>query len=281
MPDREDPDPVADAKSYIIESLDTGLRLMRLFLTHDTLSVTAAARELEVARSTAHRVLSTLEARGFATRDASGRGYSAGPELVTLGRPAGYGPEIRDRVQVVLDAAATATGETVSTAALIGDQVIITDGRESSHPVRAVLDTGRTHPAHATAAGKVLLAQLTTEQVCALYPEERLPGVTGRTLVSRAALLAELARIRALGRAESEGESVEGMNAVAVPLAGRSWRDRLALMASMPADRGTSSALAQHAVELRGAAGLLPHHSPAGATEMSSELLKRESRDLR
>ncbi|MEU1214598.1 IclR family transcriptional regulator [Streptomyces sp. NPDC005791] len=249
---------MADPRSYIIESLDTGLRLMRLFLTHDTLSVTEAARELEVARSTAHRVLSTLESRGFATRDTSGRGYSAGPELVTLGRPAGYGPEIRARLQVVLDAAAAATGETISTAALIGDQVIITDGRESRHPVRAVLETGRAHPAHATAAGKVLLARLTAEQVCALYPQERLPGVTSRTVVSRTALLAELAGIRALGRADSAGESVPGMNAVAVPLAGNSWRDRLALMAAMPADRGGETDLARHAVELRRAADLLP-----------------------
>ncbi|MEU8706666.1 IclR family transcriptional regulator [Streptomyces sp. NPDC048565] len=249
---------MADPRSYIIESLDTGLRLMRLFLTHDTLSVTDAARELDVARSTAHRVLSTLESRGFATRDTSGRGYSAGPELVTLGRPAGYGPGIRTRLQVVLDAAATATGETISTAALIGDQVIITDGRESSHPVRAVLETGRVHPAHATSAGKVLLAQLTGEQVCALYPDERLPGVTGRTLVSRTALLSELAGIRADGRADSAGESVCGMHAVAVPLAGSTWRDRLALMASMPADRGSEPELARHAVSLRRAAGLLP-----------------------
>ncbi|MER5554732.1 IclR family transcriptional regulator [Streptomyces sp. NPDC002793] len=250
-----------DPRSYIIESLDTGLRLMRLFLTHDTLSVTEAARELDVARSTAHRVLSTLESRGFATRDTSGRGYSAGPELVALGRPAGYAPGIRARLQVVLDAGATATGETVGTAALIGDQVIITDGRESPHPVRAVLETGRAHPAHATAAGKVLLARLTDEQVRALYPRERLPGVTSRTLTSRTALLAELAGIREIGRADSIGESVRGMNAVAVPLAGRSWRDRLALVATMPADRGGDVELAGHAEVLRRAAALLPSPS--------------------
>ncbi|MEU0145285.1 IclR family transcriptional regulator [Streptomyces sp. NPDC006288] len=249
---------MADAKSYIIESLDTGLRLMRLFLSHDTLSVTDAAGELGVARSTAHRVLSTLEARGFATRDASGRGYAAGPELVTLGRPAGYGPEIRARLQVVLDSAAGATGETVGVAALIGDQVVITDGRESPHPVRAVLETGRVHPAHATSAGKLLLAGLTSEQVLALYPSERLPELTGRTLTSRTGLLAELARVRSVGRADSVGESVVGMNAVAVPLAGNSWRDRLALTASMPADRGSEPDLSRHAVALHGAAALLP-----------------------
>ncbi|MFE7749162.1 IclR family transcriptional regulator [Streptomyces sp. NPDC057428] len=249
---------MTDAKRYIIESLDTGLRLMRLFLIHDSLSVTGAARELGVARSTAHRVLSTLEARGFATRDTSGRGYAAGPELVTLGRPAGYGPEIAARLEIVLDSAAETTGETISTAALIGDQVIITDGRESAHAVRVVLETGRAYPAHATSAGKVLLAQLTTEQVCALYPRERLPRVTERTLTSRTELLSELERTRSLNRADSAGESARGMNAVAVPLMGNSWRDRLALTASMPADRGSEPELSRHATALRAAAKLLP-----------------------
>ncbi|MFE3514108.1 IclR family transcriptional regulator [Streptomyces sp. NPDC059166] len=248
-------------RSYVIESLDTGLRLMRLFLTHDTLSVTDAARELDVARSTAHRVLSTLEARGFASRDTSGRGYCAGPELVTLGRPAGYDPATAARLQPVLAAAAEATGETVSTAALIGDRVIVTDGRESPHPVRVALDVGRAHPAHSTAAGKVLLAQLPTEQVCALYPQEELRGVTEHTLRTRTELLAELVRVRSRGHARSAGESAAGLNAVAVPLTGSSWRDRLALMASMPADRGAAPDLELHAAALGKAAG---HLSPAG-----------------
>lgn len=246
-----------EAKSYIIESLDTGLRLLRLFLTHDRLSVTAAARELGVARSTAHRVLSTLEARGFATRDLSGRGYTAGPELVRLGRPAGYGPDSRARLRPVLDDALARTGETITAVALVGDEVIITDGRESPHQVRVMLDIGRAHPAHATSAGKVLLSQLSTEQIHALYPHERLPEVTPRTITSRAALIDELAAVRDHGYAVSRGESVWGMHAVAVPLAGTSWRDRLALMASAPADRGDETALAERAQELRRSAVLL------------------------
>lgn len=48
------------------------------------------------------------------------------------------------------------------------------------------------------------------------------------------------------------------MNTVAVPLAGTSWRDRLALMASMPADRGDEARLGRHALALQAAAGLLP-----------------------
>ncbi|MFE4331766.1 IclR family transcriptional regulator [Streptomyces sp. NPDC056831] len=244
-------------RGYTIESLDTGLRLMQLFLTHDTLTVSEAAELLSIGRSTAHRVLSTLEGRGFAIRDSSGRGYWAGPELVRLGRPAGFGTAVREQLGAVLDDAVRRTGETVQSAALIGDQIVITDGRESSHPVRVMLERGRTHPAHATSGGKMLLSRMTTEQVCVLYPQEELPEVTPNTLTSRSALLAELDEIRSCGYALSRGESVQGMNAVAVPLAGASWRDRLALMASAPADRGDDAALIRRAEELRRSAALL------------------------
>ncbi|MFD9540027.1 IclR family transcriptional regulator [Streptomyces sp. NPDC060022] len=242
---------VPAARGYTIESLDTGLRLMQLFLTQDSLTVSEAARRLGIGRSTAHRVLSTLEGRGFAVRDPSGRGYEAGPELLRLGRPAGFGTEVRARLGAVLDEAVRRTGETVQSAALIGDQVIVTDGRESPHPVRVMLETGRAHPAHATAAGKVLLSRMTVDQVCALYPQERLPALTAHTVVSRTGLLAELAEVRELGRAFSRGESVLGLNAVAVPLAVPGRRDRLALSASAPADRGGDAALAERAAQLR------------------------------
>ncbi|MGW2178263.1 IclR family transcriptional regulator [Streptomyces sp. NPDC001732] len=244
-------------RGYTIESLDTGLRLMRLFLTHDRLTVSRAAELLSVGRSTAHRVLSTLEGRGFAVRDASGRGYSPGPELVRLGLPAGFGAAIRERLGPVLEDALLRTGETVQSAALIGDRIVVTDGRESPHPVRVMPGVGRTYPAHATSGGKMLLSRMTPEQVCALYPREELPTATSNAPTSRSALLTELDEIRGRGYAVSRGEAVRGVYAVAVLLTGSSWRDRLALTASAPADRGDDAALARRAEELRRSAALL------------------------
>ncbi|MEU1469167.1 IclR family transcriptional regulator [Streptomyces sp. NPDC005761] len=238
------------ARDYTIESLDTGLRLMRLFLTHDALTVSEAAELLSIGRSTAHRVLSTLEGRGFAIRETAGRGYSAGPELVRLGRPAGFGAPVRQQVGAVLEDAVRSTGETVLSLALIGDQVVVTDGRESCRPVRVVLERNRVRPAYATAGGKLLLSRLTTAQVCTLYPRERLDPVTPGTLTSRPGLLAELAEIRDRGYALSRGESVQGVHAVAVPLAGSTFRDRLALAACAPAGRGDDAVLGRRAGEL-------------------------------
>lgn len=47
------------------------------------------------------------------------------------------------------------------------------------------------------------------------------------------------------------------MHTVAVLLAGSSWRDRLALMASAPADRGDEASLVRRAGELHLSAALL------------------------
>ncbi|MFS0696980.1 IclR family transcriptional regulator [Streptomyces nitrosporeus] len=237
-------------RGYTIESLDTGLRLMQLFLVLDTVTVSEAAGRLGIGRSTAHRVLSTLEGRGFAVRDPSGRGYEAGPELLRLGRPAGLGTTARAQLAAVLDDAARRTGETVECAALVGGLVLVTDGRESARPVRVTLETDRVAPAYATAAGKVLLSRLTADQVRELYPREDLPPLTPRTLVSRAKLLEELAEVRELGRAFSRGEFAPGLHAVAVPLPGAGRRNRMALSASAPADRGDDAALAERAGQL-------------------------------
>ncbi|MGW2108504.1 IclR family transcriptional regulator domain-containing protein [Streptomyces sp. NPDC001948] len=89
------------------------------------------------------------------------------------------------------------------------------------------------------------------------YPHEELPAATPSTVTSRSALLAELQEIRSVGYALSRGESVRGLNTVAVPLTGSSRRDRLALMASAPADRGDDAALVRLAAEIRLSAALL------------------------
>ncbi|MER5748629.1 IclR family transcriptional regulator [Streptomyces sp. NPDC002088] len=246
---------------YVIESLDSGLRLLSLLATHDTLSVTEAASLLDVSRATAHRVLSTLEARGFVTRRGARGGYCTGPELTRLGTPAGLDDATRARLAPILDDALRRTENTLEVVSLLGTRILVTDGRESPRPVRVTLERGKTHAAHATSGGKVLLSFLTDDQVRLLYPHETLPAVTDRTITSREELLEELAQVRRRGWASSVGESVPGMDSVAVPLTGAHGHDRLAVMASAPATGDTPFALARRAALLRLATRARPHHA--------------------
>ncbi len=248
---------------YTIESLDTGLRLLLLFLEQDSISVSQAAKELNVARSTAHRVLSTLQDRGMVSLPASGRRYVAGPALVEIARPRLVDPEARRWVRPVLEDAVTRTGETVHSVVLLGSQILVLDGRESDQSIRVGLRAGMVRPAYATSAGKLLLSRFDPDVIMALYPREDLLRLTPGTVQSRTALMQQLAEISTFDYALSHEESERGINAVAVLLAGTSWRDRIAIMASVPAERGSDAELRDIAEKLKQSATLLGPPPPA------------------
>lgn len=228
-----------------LASLDAGLRAMSLFATYDVLSVSVVARELSCSRATAYRILNTLRNRDVAILGPGGRGYYPGPALVELSRPRGLDQADRARLRPVIEEAVSLTAETVHVAALIGTQVLFFDGKEADRAVRASLRPGYLRPAHAISAGKLLLSQFTDEQILGLYPQEKLPRITPWTVPSRDQLMADIRSIRAQGYATNQQETEVGLGGVSIPLKGRSWRERVALCATVPLDRSSPEELAR------------------------------------
>lgn len=243
-----------------LASLDAGLRTMTLFSTHDVLTVTVVARELDCSRATAYRILNTLRNRDIVILGPGGRGYYPGPTLVELSRPRGLDHEDRARLRPVIEEAVSLTAETVHVAALIGTQVLFFDGKEPDRAVRASLRPGYLRPAHAISAGKLLLAQFTDDQIRALYPGGRLPRITPWTVATVEALMADIALIREQGFATNQQETEVGLGGVSIPLTGRSWRERVALCATVPMDRASVAELDRVRHGLEHAARRLRRH---------------------
>ncbi len=65
-------------------SVDNALRLLCLFRGRPAIGVAEASSALGIGRSTAHRLLTTLAARGFVTQDAQDRTYRPGPMLLDV-----------------------------------------------------------------------------------------------------------------------------------------------------------------------------------------------------
>lgn len=240
-----------------LESLDAGLRVMMMFSGRDRINVTMVAAHLDCSRSTAYRILNTLRNRGIIVLGPSGRGYYPGPVLVELARPMGFDHNDRQRLRPVLEDAATRTGATVHVAALIGAQVLFFDGREAESSVRAALRVGYLRPAHVVSAGKILLAELTNDQVRSLYPEERLAKFTPWTIGTVTELLTDLDRIRRDGYATNIQGAEAGLCGVSIALPGRTWRERIALVASLPFDGDSAETLLRVRDGLEQSASLL------------------------
>jgi IclR family acetate operon transcriptional repressor len=223
--------------AYRLSSVDHALELLLLFRSKPALRVSEVAEQLDVARSTAHRLLGMLVHRQFAVQDPATRTYRPGPRLVEIGLAAVGALDIRTRMRPYLTEVAARTGETVSLLVLEGDAVHFIDSIESQRTVRVGSRFDARMPAHATSAGKAILAALPVDEVLAIYPNEKLPTVTERTLATRAQLLASLDRVRAAGFAVNLEESETGLGAVGIAVLDGDSRPAAAFTVAGPMQR--------------------------------------------
>jgi DNA-binding IclR family transcriptional regulator len=223
--------------AYTIEVVDRALSVLLMFRTQTTLRVTEVSQELDIAPSSAHRLLSTLRARGFVIQDRVTKSYRLGPSMLQLGASIADRPLIRSIVHPVLIDLADRFRETSQLAALTGTDIRFFDSVECTQPVRVASRLGEALPAHATAVGKVLLAAQSDAEVAALVGA-KLRAVTDATLVDRDLFFEELDEVRRLGYAINRGESLQGVRAVAVPVVDLAERTVAAVAISVPAERG-------------------------------------------
>lgn len=221
---------------YLVESVDKALRILLMFRKHRTLRVTDVSVELGVARSTAHRLLSTLMHQGFVSQDRLTKAYRSGRVFVEIGLAAIGDLDVRRKARHYLEQLSLEYHETVNLLMLEGAFCRFIDGVEGDRPLRVGLRTGLVLPAHTTSGGKVLLAELPVEEVRSLY-KDGMRALTKRSLPNLGLLEVELERVRRRGHAVNHGESEEELSAVAVPVRNSSGQAIAALALSTPTSR--------------------------------------------
>jgi DNA-binding IclR family transcriptional regulator len=171
------------------------------------------ARRIGVDPSTVSRLLGTLEdARLVEQVPASGR-YRLGLRLLELGNAALGRLDLRAVARPHLEALVEETGETATLSVPGEHDAVTVDFAQGSLSVQSVARLGRPSVAHATAAGKVLLAFGDVP-----LPGGRLERFTRRTLTDPAKLASAVERVRAEGWAEAAGERERDLNAIAAPM---------------------------------------------------------------
>jgi DNA-binding IclR family transcriptional regulator len=199
------------------------------------LGVSEVARRIGVNASTASRLLATLEQDGFVEREPGGP-YRLGLKLVALADRVLARLDVRALARPLLERLVTVTGET-ATLSVPGEQAAITIDFvvPSESTVASIARLGRPSIAHATAAGKVMLA---------FGPRAdagELARYTDRTITEPAELAGQLAAARQQGFAEAIGEREPDLAALAAPVLGRGGVLVAILGLQGPASRLTAS----------------------------------------
>jgi DNA-binding IclR family transcriptional regulator len=241
-----------------LTSVDKALELLQLIAERPALRVAEAADLLGVARSTAHRLLSALRHHGFVVQDRPNGAYRPGPALRQIGLAAISRIDVRRVARPVLEELSELTSETASLAVLEGASVRFVDCVESARSVRVGNRTGVVRPAHASAVGKAILAELAESELERRYPSAELIAGTPAAITDLAELRAQLAEIRAQGYALNWEESAEGVSAVAVALRDTSGTPVAALGIAAPSSRtGSIEGIRAHAAAVLRAAALV------------------------
>jgi DNA-binding IclR family transcriptional regulator len=171
------------------------------------------ARRTGVNASTVSRLLATLAANGYVTHVEDTGRYRLGLRLLQLGNIVLASLDIRDAARPHLEELVHETGET-GTLSVPGERDAVTvDFVQSASSVQSVARLGRPSVAHATAAGKVLLAFGDVP-----LPWEPLERFTPRTITDPGKLASAVERVHVRGWAEAAGERERDLNAVAVPV---------------------------------------------------------------
>lgn len=246
----------------VIGAVANALELLQLFTDGPSIQVGHASKQLAISRSTVHRLLNTLSVYGYVVHDPAARVYRPGPVLTGIGLVAVRSSDLRSVGQASVTKIAAQTDETTHLSVLRGDQIVCIDSVESLQSVRTGSRVGWTLPAHATAAGRALLAELSDRELMSVFPDETIPR-TGQTPAMRLVdLLAELELVRARGYATNFGESEPDVSAVGVVLRDRRDRAAAALSVTAPRTRGdekwmrrTAEVAVAVADEFRGAIG--------------------------
>lgn len=182
-------------------------------------SLVDLARTLGIPKSSLHGILRTMIQRGWVEADATGTRFGLGLRALQVGAAYLETDDTTGLLAGILDELSGEFGETVHLGRLDGPHVVYLAKRESVHPLRLYSAIGRQLPAHATALGKVLLAERTDQAVDRLLTWP-LRALTGHTITDREVLHAELATIRERGYAVDREENSDGIVcfAMAVPL---------------------------------------------------------------
>jgi DNA-binding IclR family transcriptional regulator len=231
-----------DDSKLTVRAVERALDILLCFTDSSDLTLTEIASRVALHKSTVHRLLASLEGKGFVLRDPATDKYRLGFRIWELSANLSQSDDPGFILLPELERLRDQLGETISLYVRDGQERVRIQAVQSNHAIRRVAPVGARMPLYVGASSKVLVAfaePAVQEQLLAAagWP-------TGR---ERAAYLQQLSDTRRLGYATSVEEREPGAAAVSAPILTHGGRLAAALAVSGPANRLTLELMQEQA----------------------------------
>jgi IclR family transcriptional regulator, KDG regulon repressor len=231
----------AESATYRVQVLERAVDILQV-LSEDSRELAAAevAERLSLHKSTIHRLLAVLDHHRLIRKNAGTGKYALGLRLFEFGTRAVRGLQLRDQAQPHLEQLARETGETAHICVYDNGEMVSLAYAEGPRSLRMPATVGGRTPAYCSAVGKAMLAFLPDAAVDEVMSRS-VRACTEKTLVSRAALQADLRQVRIRGYAVDNEEIEKGLRCVGGPVWNYSGEVVAAISVAGPAFRITRS----------------------------------------
>jgi DNA-binding IclR family transcriptional regulator len=256
--------PAVARPRYEARILGRALSILDRFADGDEWGFMELCQATGLHKSTAFRIVSSLETAAYLEkRPATGR-YRPGPKLRRLEAVLLRAAPLRWTALAPLQDLARRTEETAHIGILYQGESVTVEIAEGTHAVRMHSAIGKRAPAHASALGKALLAHAADAEIDELVARFGLRALTPRTITDPARLKAHLREARRRGFAVDDEELEPGLRCVSAPIPEPVERPFAAVSISGPAwrlsparDEDTARALQETAQEIAALLGRL------------------------
>jgi len=210
--------PVENDKKYLLKSLNKALKVLDIIIVREELSLTEICGITGLDKTSAFKILYTLERRGFVTKTPDTR-YRIGEKITNYGGLRSERRNIVDVAAVHLRALSSVTGQTCTMAILNANgrtmNIFVELGKASDHiPARVGLELD----AYSVPMGKVLLAYSPDQTVRTILQNAPLRAYTPTTIASPAQLYQVLEDVREKGHCMDRDERYTGRGSLAAPI---------------------------------------------------------------
>ena len=246
---------------YAIQAVINAIRLLETFRDEEEQGVTPLAKRLDLHKNNVFRLLATLEQLGYIEQCAASDRYRLGVRSLELGQSFGRSRNLLRRARPVIDELVETCGESAHLGLLRELEVVHVESRSPDRLVTTGTRVGRSLPAHCTALGKAMLAELPEEAADRLLRKHGMLRHNENTIASLRRLKQELAVIRQRGYAVDDEEEEIGFRCVGAAVHG-SDGTLAAVSVSGTADQIDVDNLALLAERVKAAAGAVSARQP-------------------
>ena len=194
--------------------------------------------ELDLNKSTVHRILNSLICMDYVRQDPETSKYSLSFKICALSNQILAKNSIIDLTRPYIKELSIASGETVHLVQIDGINATYIDKVEASqNSVRMISMVGKSIPLYCSGVGKALLADMPNEKIESIWKQSAIKPLTEHTVTTYVDFFELIEETRRTGYAMYNEENELGVRCIAVSLKNYSGKSKYAISISAPKDR--------------------------------------------